>query len=64
MINWKPKGRKKRGHPQRTSRDGIYTAMNERDLRMGEWSNRRQWSIEVGRLRQTFYNHAIHTKNE
>jgi hypothetical protein len=35
MIHWKPEGRKKRGHPQRTCKDGIYTAMNERDLRMG-----------------------------
>ena len=35
MINWKPEGRKKRGRPRRTSKDGIYTAMNERGLRMG-----------------------------
>ena len=39
MIHWKPEGRGK---------NGIYTAMNERDLRMGEWNNRRQWR------RQTF----------
>jgi hypothetical protein len=44
----------KRGRPRRTWRDGIYTAMNERDLRMGEWNNRRQWKMEVGRRRQTF----------
>jgi hypothetical protein len=28
--------------------------MNERDLRMGEWNNRRQWNMKVGRRRQTF----------
>jgi hypothetical protein len=28
MISWKPEGRKKRGRPRRTCRDGIYTAMN------------------------------------
>jgi hypothetical protein len=39
MINWKPEGRKKRGHPRRTCKAGIYTAMSERDLRMGEWNN-------------------------
>jgi hypothetical protein len=39
MINWKPEGRKKRGHPQRTWKDAIYTAMSERDLRMDEWNN-------------------------
>jgi hypothetical protein len=36
MIHWKPEGRKKQGRPLRTWKDGIYTAMNERDLRMGE----------------------------
>jgi hypothetical protein len=32
--------KKKRGRRRRTWKDGIYTAMNERDLRMGEWNNR------------------------
>ena len=54
MINWKPEGKKKRGRPQRTWKDEIYTAMGERGLRMGEWNNRRQWNMEVGRRRQTF----------
>jgi len=53
MIHWKPEGRKKRGRLRRTWKDGIYTAMNERDRRMGEWNNRRQWNIKVGRHRQT-----------
>ena len=56
MIYWKPEGRKKkkRGRPRRTWKDGIYTAMNGRDLRMGEWNNQRQWNMKVGRRRQTF----------
>jgi len=54
MTHWKPEGRKKRGRPRRTWKDGIYTAMNERGLRMGEWNNRRQWNMKVGRRRQTF----------
>jgi hypothetical protein len=54
MINWKPEGRKKRGCPQITCKDGIYTAVSERGLRMGEWNNRRQWNMAVGRRRQTF----------
>jgi hypothetical protein len=61
MINWKPEGRKKRVRLRRTWRDGIYTAMSERDLRMGEWNNRRQWNMEVGRCRQTFQNRT-HTR--
>jgi hypothetical protein len=36
MINWKPKGRKKRSCPRRTWKDGILTAMSERGLRMGD----------------------------
>jgi len=47
MIHWKPEGRNKRGRPRRTWKDGIYTAMNGRDLRMGEWNNRRQWNMKV-----------------
>jgi hypothetical protein len=31
--------RKKRGRPRRTWKYGIYTAVNGRDLRMGEWNN-------------------------
>jgi hypothetical protein len=54
MIHWKPEGRKIRGRPWRTWKDGIYTAMNGRDLRMGEWNNRRQRNMKVGRRRQTF----------
>jgi len=54
MIHWKPEGRKKRGRPRRTWKYGIYTAMNERDLRVGEWNNRRQWNMKVSRRRQTF----------
>ena len=40
MFNWKHEGRKKRGRPRRTCKDGIYTAISERDLRKGEWNNR------------------------
>ena len=55
MIYWKPEGRgKKRGRPWRTWKDGIYTAMNGRDLRMGEWNSQAQWNMKVGRCRQTF----------
>ena len=54
MINWKPEGRKKRGSPRRTWKDGIYTARSERDLRMDEWNNQRQWNMEVERCHQMF----------
>jgi hypothetical protein len=54
MIHWKPEGRKKRGRPRRIWNDGIHIAMSERDLTMGEWNNRRQWNMNVGRRHQTF----------
>ena len=54
MIYWKPEGRKQRSRARRTWKDGIYTAMNERDLRLGVWNNRREWNMKVGRRRQTF----------
>jgi hypothetical protein len=54
MIHWKLEGRKKRGRPRRTWKDMIHTAMNGRDLRMGEWNNRRHWNMKVGRRLQTF----------
>jgi len=60
MIYWKREGRKQRGRSRRTWKDGIYTAMNERDLRMDEWNNRRQWNMKVGRRHQTFQNRAIY----
>ena len=44
-IHWKPEKRKQRGRPRGTWKDGIYTVMNKRDLRMGEWKNRRQCGI-------------------
>jgi hypothetical protein len=53
MVNWKPEGKNKQGHHRRNWKDGIYTAMRERGLRMGEWNNRRQWNMEVGRRHQT-----------
>ena len=37
---------------------GIYRAMGERELRVGEWNSGREWNVEVGRLRQTFQNRA------
>jgi hypothetical protein len=61
MITWILEGKKKRGRPRRNWRDGIYTAMNGRDLGMSEWNNRRQWNMEVGRRRQTFENRVICT---
>jgi hypothetical protein len=53
MIHWKPEGSNKRGRPRRTWKEEIYTAMKERDLKMGGGNNRRQWNVAAGRRRET-----------
>jgi hypothetical protein len=53
MIHWEPERRKKQGCPRKIWKEGMYTAMKERDLKIGEWNNRRQWSIAAGRRSQT-----------
>jgi len=52
MVNRKPEGRKKRGLPRRTWKDGIYTGMSERGLRIGDWNNRR---LEYGSRKASTY---------
>jgi len=47
MINWKPEGRKKRGHPRRTWKDGIYTAIGEREIGCIE-----RWVREMGYIQR------------
>ena len=54
MINWETEGLEKRGRPWRTCKDGIYTALSGRDLRVGEWDNRREWSVEGGGVGRRF----------
>jgi hypothetical protein len=63
MINWEPEGKEKRGRSRRTWKDGIYTAISEIGLRMGELNNRRQWELQVRRRRQTFSNRATYIQN-
>jgi hypothetical protein len=53
-IRWKPEGRKKQGRPRRTWKDGIHTAMNERNLRMSKLNKLRQWNMKVGRRLRRF----------
>jgi hypothetical protein len=34
--------------------EGIWKAMNERNLKEGQWEDRKQWSIGVRQRRKTF----------
>ena len=50
--------------PKNPERWAIYTAMGGRDLRVGEWNNGRQWSMEVGRrLSDVVKRHYIYKIN-
>jgi hypothetical protein len=59
-IYWKPEGRKKRGRPWKTWKNGIYTAMNIKALRMGEWNNRRQWNMKSEGVVRRYKNRDIY----
>jgi hypothetical protein len=34
--------------------EGIKKAMNERNLKAGQWENMKQWSLGVGQRRKSF----------
>jgi hypothetical protein len=34
--------------------EGIKKAMNERNLKEGQWEERKQWSLGVGQRRKSF----------
>ena len=49
-----PKQKRARGRPKRNWMEGIRKAMNERNLKEGQWEDRKQWSLGVGQRRTTF----------
>jgi len=53
-LKWMPKQKRARGRPKKTWMEGIKKAMKERNLTEGQWEDRKQWSLDVGRRRKTF----------
>ena len=53
-LKWMPKQKRARGRPKKNWMEGIRKAMNERDLNEGQWEDRKQWSLGVGKRRKTF----------
>jgi hypothetical protein len=53
-LRWMPKQKRARGRPKKNWMEGIRKAMNERNLKEGQWENRKQWSLGVGQRRKTF----------
>lgn len=53
VFQWTLKGRRKRGRPRRSWREGIDSEMKNRNLQEGEWEDREQWRLGIGRRRRT-----------
>jgi hypothetical protein len=49
-----PKQKRARGRPKKYWMEGIRKAMNERNLKEGQWEDRKQWSLGVGQRRKMF----------
>jgi len=54
-LKWMPKQKRARGRPKTNWMEGIRKAMNERNLNEGQWEDRKQWSLGVGRLETDIY---------
>ena len=50
-----------RGRPKKNWMEGIRKAMNEGNLKEGQWEDRKQRRLGVGQRRKTFWNRYIHT---
>ena len=53
-LKWMPKQKRARGRPKKNWMAYIRKAMNERNLKEGQWDDRKQWSLGVGQRRKTF----------
>jgi hypothetical protein len=55
-LKWMPKQRRARGRPKKNWVEGLKKAMNGRNLKEGQWEDRKQWSLGVGQRRKKFQN--------
>jgi hypothetical protein len=53
-LRWMPEQKRARGRLKKNWMEGIRKAMNERNLQEGQWEDRRQWSLGVGRRGRKF----------
>jgi hypothetical protein len=58
-----PKQKRAQGKPKKNRMDGIRKAMNKRNLKEGQWDDRKQWSLGVGQCRKMFLNQYIYNLN-
>ena len=59
-LKWMPKQKRARGRPRKNWMEGIRKTMSERNLKEGQWEDRKQWRLGVGQRRKTFWNRYIH----
>ncbi|XP_030763000.1 uncharacterized protein LOC115887680 [Sitophilus oryzae] len=53
ILNWNPQGRRKRGRPRKSWRDGIDREVLYRYLEVDGWGDREKWRLGIGRRGKT-----------
>ena len=54
VLKWMPKQKIARGRPKKNWMDCLRKAMNEGNLKEGQWDDRKQGNLGVGQRRKTF----------
>ena len=54
VLNWAPHGRRKRGRPRKSWREGIDREIREKGLDEDLWEDREQWRLGIERRRRMF----------
>jgi hypothetical protein len=55
-LKWMPKQKRALARPKKYWMEGIKKATNGRNLKEGQWEDRKQWSLGFGQHRKTFQN--------
>lgn len=53
VMKYMPRGYRRRGRPKKSWNEGIRKAMSARNLRDGEWEDKRRWKAVIGQRRKT-----------
>jgi hypothetical protein len=53
-LKWMPKQKRARGRTKKNWMEGIKKAMHKRNLKEGQWEDRKQWNLGVEQRRKKF----------
>ncbi|XP_044749747.1 uncharacterized protein LOC123310346 [Coccinella septempunctata] len=53
VLHWMPHGRRRRGRPRLSWREGITGEMRARGMEENLWEDRERWRLEIRRRRRT-----------